>query len=426
MPRHKSLSLALPQGPSPIGSAITTPTDMGSPLELPRTPLEVDNRLDKSVDDRKGFAEEMKDTRHERSSGPDVPRSPILTSLPPIPSSPKRTARHGREQSKSFFANLKAAKSSNKVHRLEPTIRKVPDDYSDEQPVAEERTLYSLQKASGSSPDLTLSTLNPKSLGVSGGKRRTEAGQDLHANGELTDLPEKSDQAQRRPVGPSMMSDSALITNSSNTAAATRRAKPRFAQLLTRTRSIRTDDGGRRTKPTTPILTTTDEAVPHCDRNDDSNGLKTAPLQHDKDRSFRDLMGSAIRNKSADRQSATKKAQGISSTNQWENELSQGLSGSSSTVIRDMQASNLFTNLKNTSSKAADGLGKAGKGLFTKMARTGSSNAREHSSDSRYECKVLQLPLVEQTRRTRIAQRLEDSRDKTEFWMPALPWRCIE
>ncbi|KAI4210991.1 MAG: hypothetical protein LQ351_006218 [Letrouitia transgressa] len=378
------------------------------------------------------------DTRHERNLGPDVPSSPVITSLPPIPSSPRHIARHGREQSRSFFANLKAAKSSNKVHRLESTIRKVPDDYSDEQPVGEEKTLYSLQKASGSSPDLTLSTLNTKSLGVSDGKGRSEAGENLHANAELTDLPENCDQgrrppvgssmmqSRRPPVGPSMMSDSALVPNSPNTAAATTRAKPRFAQLLTRTRSIRTDDGGRRTKPTTPILTTTDEAVPHRDSTDDSNGLKTAPLQQDKDRSFKDLMGSAIRNKSADRQSATKKAQGNSSTHHWENELSQGLSSSSSTVIREMQASNLFTNLKNTSSKAADGLGKAGKGLLTRMARTGSSNAREHSSDSRYECKVLQLPLVEQTRRTRIAQRLEDSRDKTEFWMPALPWRCIE
>jgi hypothetical protein len=27
---------------------------------------------------------------------------------------------------------------------------------------------------------------------------------------------------------------------------------------------------------------------------------------------------------------------------------------------------------------------------------------------------------------TRISTRLEQSRDKTEFWMPALPWRCIE
>ncbi|KAK4691643.1 hypothetical protein P7C71_g5395, partial [Lecanoromycetidae sp. Uapishka_2] len=80
-------------------------------------------------------------------------------------------------------------------------------------------------------------------------------------------------------------------------------------------------------------------------------------------------------------------------------------------------------NIKNTSSKAADGLGKAGKGLMGKFARSGSTTTKE---DLPYEIHVINLPLVEQTRRTRIAQRLADSRDKTEFWMPALPWRCID
>lgn len=47
-------------------------------------------------------------------------------------------------------------------------------------------------------------------------------------------------------------------------------------------------------------------------------------------------------------------------------------------------------------------------------------------TDDQYTCTVINLPLVEQTRRTRIAKRLELSMDKTEFWMPALPWRCIE
>ena len=162
------------------------------------------------------------------------------------------------------------------------------------------------------------------------------------------------------------------------------------------------------------------------DGSDDQSGLKTAPLQQDKDRSFRDMMGSAIRNKSADRQPTAKRTLPVVLTHHNENDAPQGLVPSSSSASRDVQGSNLFTNLKNTSSKAADGLGKASKGFFTKMARNGSNNRREESSDGRYECKVLQLPLVEQTRRTRIAQRLEDSKDKTEFWMPALPWRCIE
>jgi hypothetical protein len=43
-----------------------------------------------------------------------------------------------------------------------------------------------------------------------------------------------------------------------------------------------------------------------------------------------------------------------------------------------------------------------------------------------YELKVLNRPLVEQTRLTRISKKLEDSRDKTEFWMPAFPWRAID
>jgi hypothetical protein len=46
--------------------------------------------------------------------------------------------------------------------------------------------------------------------------------------------------------------------------------------------------------------------------------------------------------------------------------------------------------------------------------------------DEHYVIKVLNMPLVEQTRKTRISKRLEDSRDKTEFWMPAFPWRAID
>jgi hypothetical protein len=40
--------------------------------------------------------------------------------------------------------------------------------------------------------------------------------------------------------------------------------------------------------------------------------------------------------------------------------------------------------------------------------------------------KATSLPLVEQTRKTRISKRIGASKDETEFWMPSLPWRCIE
>jgi hypothetical protein len=49
-----------------------------------------------------------------------------------------------------------------------------------------------------------------------------------------------------------------------------------------------------------------------------------------------------------------------------------------------------------------------------------------HLDDEHYEISVINLPLVAQTRKTRISKRLEESRDKTEFWMPALPWRAID
>ena len=86
----------------------------------------------------------------------------------------------------------------------------------------------------------------------------------------------------------------------------------------------------------------------------------------------------------------------------------------------------LFSNLKHTSSGAADRLGKASKGFLGKITRSGSTNERDVPLDDNYVCSVINLPLIEQTRKTRISKRLEDCKDKTEFWMPALPYRCID
>lgn len=68
-----------------------------------------------------------------------------------------------------------------------------------------------------------------------------------------------------------------------------------------------------------------------------------------------------------------------------------------------------------------------GKGLFGKGGRSGSTSDKENViDDEHYVLKIINLPLVEQTRLTRISKRLEESRDKTEFWMPAFPWRAID
>ncbi|KAL7936269.1 hypothetical protein V8C35DRAFT_253210 [Trichoderma chlorosporum] len=95
-----------------------------------------------------------------------------------------------------------------------------------------------------------------------------------------------------------------------------------------------------------------------------------------------------------------------------------------SSSIRETGASTFLSGLRFSSTRAADLISK---GLFGKSTRSGSMTEREPViDDEHYMLKVLNLPLVEQTRLTRISKRLEDSRDKTEFWMPAFPWRAID
>nr|POE63644.1 putative rho-type gtpase-activating protein 2 [Quercus suber] len=75
---------------------------------------------------------------------------------------------------------------------------------------------------------------------------------------------------------------------------------------------------------------------------------------------------------------------------------------------------------------------KTGGNIFSrlggKMTRSGSSSHDKPAPVVDYDqkCKVINLPLVQQTRLTRISKNLDSCRDKTEYWMPALPWRCID
>lgn len=226
-------------------------------------------------------------------------------------------------------------------------------------------------------------------------------------------------------MGTSIRSDTALVDSGS-------RSKPRFAQILSRTRSTSTrlDENGRRSKPPTPIQTKRPDDVESMNSRDDSS-LQSAPLPHNKDHPVKDRAGSMSRNRSADRvPTLIKQPQRqnqigpMSRKPQYEPNHSTpaSLAGSS----KEAHGTHLFTNIKSTSTRATDGLGKTGKAFFNKITRSGSSHSREAAEDEPYVCTTINLPLIEQTRRTRIAKRLEDSKDKTEFWMPALPWRCIE
>lgn len=168
---------------------------------------------------------------------------------------------------------------------------------------------------------------------------------------------------------------------------------------------------------------------------------KSAPLPNEPDRSFRSMMASSVRQRSEDRQPTAPRdiSQG-NARNQNGRQKDTKENGRSQTV-RDQKENNKPQNsfsssfreggghgfLNNLKSSATKGAGALSKGLFGKGSRSGSTNEKEPVvDDEHYELKVINRPLVEQTRLTRISKKLEDSRDKTEFWMPAFPWRAID
>ncbi|PGG96521.1 hypothetical protein GX51_07793 [Blastomyces parvus] len=319
----------------------------------------------------------------------EVPQTPGITAIPQYPPSPKESSKHGRDPSRSFFSNLKASKSS---HRLQSSDG--PDR----------------QTADGNPPPSRGSSTD-RALNISSRGR----------NGSSADLPTSSGRAER--TNSNRNDDQALRKESvTDYNLASKKSKPRFANILTRTRSIRMDDSYATGKNHPPSRRPSNgllrlEEISRSNNNTQPP-LKTAPLQ--PDRMFKEVMGSSVRNRSADRPAAD------DSHSKSQRHVGHGGSLTSSSSLSQVSGASLFNNLKQTSSGAADRLGKAGKGFFGKITRSGSSNEREYPADDAYTCRVINLPLVEQTRRTRISKRLEASKDKTEFWMPALPWRCID
>lgn len=149
MTRPASLSLAAPNTTSAVNSTPIPLTDGGSSSSSPRG-------AHPNSDRRMGLEVAQNPTRE------DQPSSPEITSLPPFPSSPKDAPKHVREPSKGFFSNLKASKSSNKVHHVEPTIRKVSEDTPGNNSRLDENSIYSTRKSSCSTPDLSL----PADMGI--------------------------------------------------------------------------------------------------------------------------------------------------------------------------------------------------------------------------------------------------------------------
>lgn len=165
MAKDQSLSIAISNTPSPVSSAITSPTEPRSRSISPRSPLPPYHTPDRT----EGYSGVHAKANGQQQSTVDAPGSPNLTSLPPFPSSPKSTPKHIREQSRSFFSNLKASKSTNKVNTMEPTIRQVSNDTTGSNKDSGDHGLYSLRKHTGSTPDLSKSTFDNVSIDTSDG-----------------------------------------------------------------------------------------------------------------------------------------------------------------------------------------------------------------------------------------------------------------
>ena len=163
MVKAESLSVATPNTLSPVSSAITSPTEPRSRSVSPISPGYRQDTPERTETDTEIYSQ----ANSEPQSTTDPPGSPNLTSLPPFPSSPKSTPKHLRDQSKSFFANLKASKSSNKVHTMESTIRQVTDDATRSERDLREHGMYALRKNTGSTPDLSKSTFDDVSMDAS-------------------------------------------------------------------------------------------------------------------------------------------------------------------------------------------------------------------------------------------------------------------
>lgn len=213
----------------------------------------------------------------------------------------------------------------------------------------------------------------------------------------------------------STLSSSLDRPQTSSASSSSKKGKPKPFSILSRTRSVREDEQSpANIMPAT--ATAVETAQLSSDRANTLGPLKTAPLRSEHDRSFRDVMSSNIRQHSEDRH--TKKRD--MSAGREQKESNKQLSSS----LRDSTGHTFLSSLRSSATKGAGALSK---GLFGKVGRNGSTHDREPVvDDEHYQLKVINLPLIEQTRRTRISKRLEDSRDKTEFWMPSFPWRAID
>lgn len=201
-------------------------------------------------------------------------------------------------------------------------------------------------------------------------------------------------------------------------------SKAKKQGVLARSRSIKAEGNKSQPKKKEPPRNLPESSTTSLKANGDAAPLKTAPIE--KGQSWRqNIAFGKLRTQSADRHDSSQQSHtdDDSASRRDRAEASSVASGS----FNESRGAALMSSLGSASRKMGEKMETARKGVFGRLGRTGSNHDKDLQLPKEpYQFKIIHQGLVEQTRLTRISQRLEDSKDKTEFWMPALPWRCIE
>ena len=209
--------------------------------------------------------------------------------------------------------------------------------------------------------------------------------------------------------------------------AKTKGAKAKKQGTLFRSKSIKGDETSRSKLNKAPPAQLSPDVGATWTTNGDNAPLKTAPVEKGKTWGNKSSFGK-LRTHSADRHDAGQIAHreiDNAPAGPRRDKSEQGSLQSSS--YNDNKGASLMSSLGSGARKMGDKMDSARKGIFGKLGRSHSNHeSPTHVSNEPYVYRIIHTPLVEQTRLTRISSRLEQSRDKTEFWMPALPWRCID
>ncbi|KAH8676095.1 hypothetical protein BX600DRAFT_508274 [Xylariales sp. PMI_506] len=334
---------------------------------------------------------------------------PQFVAKPPKPAEPREEEKHTRSASRFFnFKSSKAGAQPREHSRGKSRDRHRGRDHSQD---------LNLKQANGSSEAMSRGTEYPASADRTPSK-----------HSKLSDQADEPRLAQKPTMPTSSTSDTSLTSsNTEMEAIGSKKGKPKPFALLSRSRSVKEKEKEKEKDSPSPKDFPPHSKLQEPERVHTSAGqqpLRTAPVDKEAhDRQFRSMVDSAARNHSVDRSGGVPRD--IPNRDIRAEKDRGGQNRSHPSSFKESGSSNFLSGLKTSGSRAADMLSR---GFFgSKSNKTQAAADREHHvDDEHYQIKVLNLPLIEQTRKTRISKRLEEARDKTEFWMPSFPWRAID